>query len=438
MAGPALIELKSVTKNFTLESGREFAALSNINLTLREGEVLALLGPSGSGKSTCLRLMCGLHKASVGEVLARGQNLTDVNHDVAMVFQAFALLPWESVYRNIALALNPMHLSEDEQHERVKQAIDAVGLEGFEEAYPRELSGGMKQRVGLARAMAMQRPILFLDEPFSALDVLTSETLRQEILRIYVGKKTSIRSMLLVTHNIQEAVTMADRILVLGSNPGHIRAEFHNNITYPRDEESAQFKELVAKIHSSITESYMPDVPEEPVIKTTSGTPEKIRPEILPPVPMIEVVGLVELIHSHEDRVDLFSLSEELGYDFGHTLYLVKAAELLDLVDTPKQRVILTPDGIEFATADINLRKRMMHQAFGRLNIVKIATDLLKESGIVRLPVADLTAQIQSQLPTENAEKIVDSLIGWGRFAEYFGYNDDTKTIYLDVGQEVN
>ncbi len=433
--GPALIELKGVTKTFTLESGREFSALSKIDLTLREGEVLALLGPSGSGKSTCLRLMCGLYEATSGDVLARGQKLEAVNRDVAMVFQAFALLPWESVYRNIALALNPLNLNEDDQHERVKRAIDVVGLEGFEEAYPRELSGGMKQRVGLARAMAMQRPILFLDEPFSALDVLTSETLRQEILRIYVSRKTSIRSMLLVTHNIQEAVTMADRILVLGSNPGHIRAEFLNAIPYPRNEEAPNFKELVTRIHSSITESYMPDVPEETVPARPSEA--KLRPEILPNVPMIEVVGLVELIHSHEDRVDLFSLSEELGYDFGHTLYLVKAAELLDLVDTPKQRVILTPDGIEFATADINMRKRMMHQALGRLNIVKIATDLLKESGIVRLPVADLTAQIQALLPTENAEHIVASLIGWGRFAEYFGYNDDTKTIYLDVGQEV-
>ncbi len=437
MPASTLIELKGVTKTFTLESGREFTALSNINLSLREGEVLALLGPSGSGKSTCLRLMCGLHQATTGEVSARGQNLADVNRDVAMVFQAFALLPWESVYHNISLALNPQNLSEEEQYERVKRAIDVVGLEGFEEAYPRELSGGMKQRVGLARAMAMQRPILFLDEPFSALDVLTSETLRQEILRIYVSRKTSIRSMLLVTHNIQEAVTMADRILVLGSNPGHIRAEFQNTIPYPRDERSTAFIDLVTKIHNSITESYMPDVPEEPQQKTPAGV-VKLRPEILPPVPMIEVVGLVELIHSHEDRVDLFSLSEELGYDFGHTLYLVKAAELLDLVDTPKQRVILTPDGIEFATADINSRKRMMHQAFSRLDIVKIASDLLKESGIVRLPVTDLTAQIQAMLPTENAERIVESLIGWGRFAEYFGYNDDTKTIYLDVGQEVN
>jgi NitT/TauT family transport system ATP-binding protein len=430
-----LIELKNVTKTFILESGREFTALKNINLSLREGEVLALLGPSGSGKSTCLRMMCGLYDASTGDVLARGEALTAVNRDVAMVFQAFALLPWESVYRNIALALNPMNLSEDEQHERVKRAIDVVGLEGFEEAYPRELSGGMKQRVGLARAMAMQRPILFLDEPFSALDVLTSDTLRQEILRIYVGRKTSIRSMLLVTHNIQEAVTMADRILVLGSNPGHIRAEFQNNIPYPRDESAPKFVELVSRIHHTITESYMPDVPEE---KARPGVPVKLRPEILPPVPLIEVVGLVELIHSHEDRVDLFSLSEELGYDFGHTLYLVKASELLDFVDTPKQTVVLTPDGMEFATADINSRKRMVHTAFGRLDIVKIVTDLLKESGIVRLPVADLTAHIQSLLPTENADMIVESLIGWGRFAEYLGYNDDTKTVYLDVGQEVN
>lgn len=429
-----LIELKSVSTSFVLESGRDIKVLDQLNLALMEDEVLALLGPSGSGKSTCLRLMCGLLEPGSGEVLVRNQRLSGINHDVSMVFQSFALLPWESVYRNISLALNPQNLDEEERHNRVKKAIDLVGLEGFEEAYPRELSGGMKQRVGLARAMAIERPILFLDEPFSALDVLTSETLRQEILKIYLQRKTSIRSMLIVTHDIQEAVLMADRILVLGTNPGHIRQEFKNPMAHPRNESSVAFKELVSKIHSSITESYMPDIPEEVTSKTRSARP---RPEVLPPATMIDVVGLVELIFSQGGNVDLFALADDLERDFGHTLYLVKAAELLDLVDTPKQRVILTTEGIKFAKSDINARKQMVHTALDGLTIVKVTTDLLKSSGIVRLPVADLTSKIQELLPNENAERIVEVLIGWGRFAEYFGYNDDTKTIYLDVGQEV-
>jgi NitT/TauT family transport system ATP-binding protein len=436
-----MIELNQVSKIFTLESGREFLALGKVSLALREGEVLALLGPSGSGKSTCLRLMCGLHEANSGSVLARGKELNGINHDVAMVFQAFALFPWESVYKNISLALNPLNLSDEEQAERVKRAIDLVGLEGFEEAYPRELSGGMKQRVGLARAMAMQRPILFLDEPFSALDVLTSETLRQEILKIYVSRKTSIRSMLLVTHNIQEAVIMADRILILGSNPGHIRQEFQNFIPYPRDEESVQFKELVSRIHNSITESYMPDLPAEekptaPSLSSSSQRARPLRPEILPPVSILDVIGLVEALYSEGGSADLFDLSEDLSLHLGRILYLVKAAELLNLVDTPKQRVILTHDGHEFATSDINIRKQMLHTAFAKLTIVQITTGLLKASGIVRLPIDSLIRKLQELLPNENPEQLVDVLVAWGRFAEYFGYNDDTKTIYLDVGQE--
>lgn len=424
-----LIEMQHVCKSFHLESGRDLLALEDVSLTLNEGEVLALLGPSGSGKSTCLRLMCGLHEPSKGRVLKRGQPLVGVNSDVAMVFQAFALLPWESVYRNIAIALQPENLSPEEKRERIKKSIDVVGLEGFEEAYPRELSGGMKQRVGLARALAMRRPVLFLDEPFSALDVLTSETLRQEILRIYLGGETAIRSMLLVTHNIQEAVLMADRILVLGSNPGHIRQEFRNDMAYPRDEESAEFKALVDRIHGTITESYMPDVP-------AASAGERPRPEILPPVSIMEVIGLLEVIHDDGGRVDLFALSEELGSDFGHTLYLVKAAELLNLVETPKQTVILTATGTRFVEGDVNTRKTMLHESFGRLALVRLVTEKLRENGLVRLPLAELKTYVQSLLPREDSDKVITALIGWGRFAEYFGYNDDTQTVYLDVGQE--
>ncbi|MGE5085834.1 MAG: nitrate/sulfonate/bicarbonate ABC transporter ATP-binding protein [Bacillota bacterium] len=427
-----LIEMQNVSKSFTLESGREFLAIENISLTLHEGEVLALLGPSGSGKSTCLRLMCGLHTPSTGKVLSRGNELHDVNYDVAMVFQAFALLPWESVYKNIKLALEPLNIPSEEQDQRIKKVIDLVGLEGFEEAYPRELSGGMKQRVGVARALVMERPILFLDEPFSALDVLTSETLRQEIMKIYLSKKTSIQSMLLVTHNIQEAVLMANRILVLGSNPGHIRQEFKNSLPYPRNPESPAFKDLVSRIHASITESYMPDAPEQPLT-----TPGKSRYEILPPVSITEVIGLVELLHSLGGEQDLFELAEQLNTDFGHILFLVKAAELLELVDTPKQNVVLTKTGTHFVEGDINTRKQMMHESLSHLSIAQLTSSLLKENGIVRMPISDLVIQLQSRMHGgANIEKIVETLIGWGRYAEYFGYNDDTKTIYLDVGQE--
>ncbi len=292
----------------------------------------------------------------------------------------------------------------------------------------------MKQRVGLARALAMQRPVLFLDEPFSALDVLTTETLRQEILKIFKSKQTSIESMLLVTHNIQEAVIMADRIMVLGSNPGHIKHEFQNTLSYPRDEDSEAFKALVGRIHQSITESYMPDQNKD-LIEASRKT-NKIQIEILPPVTLIEVTGLIENIYQEGGTVDLFTLSEELGSDFGHTLYLVKAAELLNLVDTPKQQIIMTETARVFANSDINTRKKMLNTALRQLNIVSVVDTLLETSESSRMPIDFLIEKIQNLLPKENAAKIVEVLVGWGRFAEHYGYNDDTKTIYLDLGQD--
>lgn len=435
MAGN-ILEIKDVSKTFVLESGKELIVLDQINIKLKEGEVLALLGPSGSGKSTCLRIMCGLQDATEGQVFAQGHALEGINSDVSMVFQSFALFPWETIKRNIEISLLPLQLEQSVLKARVKNAIDIVGLEGFEEAYPRELSGGMKQRVGVARALAMERPILFLDEPFSALDVLTTDTLRDEIMKIFMSKKTKTRSMVVVTHNIQEAVIMADRILVMSSNPGRIRAEFENRLPYPRLPEATQFIDLVSKIHGLITEAYIPDTHSA----STNLAERRLRQvsvESLPEVHLIDVVGVIEAIAAEGDAVDVFVLSSEIRKDFGHTLYLVKAAELLDLVDTPKQQVVLTKIGQMFAKADVNERKKMLHDNFAQLLIVKKTSELLRESENVRIPISDLTEKVSEWLPNENPDKIVEILISWGRYAEYFGYNDNTKSIYLDVGQEV-
>src|SRR5207249_1284891 len=298
-----LIELRSVSKKFQLESGAELKVLEGVNLALRDGDVVALLGPSGSGKSTCLRIMSGLIEPTSGEVLSRGKPLRGINENVALVFQSFALFPWETVYENIALALKPVELGPSEVKERVKRAIDLVGLEGFEEAYPRELSGGMKQRVGIARALVMERPILLLDEPFSALDVLTADTLRTEIVNIFHAGKTPTRSLLIVTHNIQEAVIMAKRILVMGVNPGHVRDEIVNDLPYPRDEDSAPFARMVSRIHALITETMMPDVPKPEVVVRAPIKESALQ--ILPDVQISEVVGLLESIHNEGGTADI-------------------------------------------------------------------------------------------------------------------------------------
>jgi len=431
----SLIELKSVSKKYELESGAELKVLEGVQLALRDGDFVALLGPSGSGKSTCLRIMAGLIAATSGEALRRGKLLDGVNPDIALVFQSFALFPWETVYDNIALALKPLEMTPGEVKERVRRVIDLVGLEGFEEAYPRELSGGMKQRVGIARALAMERPILLLDEPFSALDVLTADTLRTEIVNIFREGKTATRALLIVTHNIREAVVMARRILVMGVNPGHIRDEILNDLPYPRDEDSPAFARMVSSIHTLITESLMPDIPKA---ESPARAPMKESAlQILPNVGASEVIGLLESIHE-QGSVDIFDLAHAIGKDFGQTLYLVKAAELLDLVDTPKQIVVLTESGKLFVEGDINVRKKMLHDLFSRLRIVQQVSELLKQSETLRLPVEVIEQKVAEWLPNENPKNVVSVFISWGRFSEVFGYNDDAKELYLDVGQETS
>ena len=289
-----LIALKNVSKNFILESGVELKVLDNLNLTVESNQVIALLGPSGCGKSTSLRIMAGLLPATSGEVRSNGQSLVGINHDVAMVFQSFALFPWETVSSNVSLALDSQKMPQSEIRERVKKAIDLVGLEGFEEAYPRELSGGMKQRVGIARALVLERPLLFLDEPFSALDVLTADTLRSEVVNLFIGKKTKTSSIVLVTHNIQETVVMAQSVLVMGTNPGHIRRSVEIDLPYPRDEDSPAFRRIVSEIHTTITEALMPDILPG---GRESMPPIRRRPihvESLPIAHMTEIIGLLE------------------------------------------------------------------------------------------------------------------------------------------------
>jgi len=433
-----VIEMQHVSKNYVLESGTEIRVLKDLNVQLEPGNVVALLGPSGSGKSTCLRIMCGLLEPTTGKVVANGKTLEGVNYDVSLVFQSFALFPWETVHTNIALALKSGDLPPQEVKARVKKAIDLVGLEGFEEAYPRELSGGMKQRVGIARALVMERPIMFLDEPFSALDVLTADTLRSEMVNIWQAKTTAVQTMLIVTHNIQEAVFMARRILVMGINPGHIRTEIINDLPYPRDDQAPAFRRMVSKLHELIAETYMPDTP--PTTSTNSSLLPKITREppieTLPNVQIGAVIGLIESIADQEGSADIFELAQRIGKDFGSTLYLVKAAELLDLVDTPKHRVVLTELGKRFVDGDINSRKRVLHELFGSLKIVQLTSNLLRASDNLRIPIETLTERVGEWLPNENPHQIVESLVSWGRFAEYFGYNDDTKELYLDVGQD--
>lgn len=426
-----IVELRNVSHTFQMGGGQKLRVLQDINLSLYPDEIVALLGPSGSGKSTCLRILAGLLPPTHGRVLVDGKKLVGVNPWVSMVFQSYALFPWLTVFENVEIALESLQLPREEVRSRVKRAIDLVGLEGFEEAYPKELAGGMKQRVGIARALVVERPILCLDEPFSALDVLTAEALRSEVLRLWLTRKTATKTMVLVTHNTSEAALLAKRILVMGASPGHVQVSIKNDLPYPRDERSSGFKSLVMNIHDVITQSIIPDTPEwvPPALAATTI-------ETIPPVPLSEVIGLIEFIAARGGQGDSFAIANELKKDFGNVLFLAKAAELLDFVDTPKNAIVLTDFGRRFIQSDVNVRKRVLHEALKSLKLAQLLEQKLKTAEQFTLPLETVHDYIREWLPNESAETITDTLIQWGRYAELFGYNDDTKQIYLDVGQE--
>lgn len=425
-----LIELKDIFHTYSLDTGRKINVLNNVNLTVNAGDILVLLGPSGSGKSTCLRIIAGLLAPSEGSVLCHGKPLECSNPDVALVFQSFALLPWKNVVDNVALGVKPLHLSREVEKERIKRAIDLVGLEGFEEAYPKELSGGMKQRVGIARALVMERAMLCLDEPFSALDVLTAETLRKEVLNLWLSRKTATKGIILVTHNITEAVSMGSRILVMGT-AGNIGFSIKNELSYPRDEKSSSFKELVENIHDLLTQAIIPDTPDwippalaEPAI------------ESLPSVGITEVVGILEFLYKQAGRADAFALAERLQRESMHVLILAKAAELLDFVDTPKNQIVLTDLGRAFVRADVNGRKRFIHRQLMQLKIAQIFHQRLSLMPDRTMSVDDALTAIHEWLPNEDSHKVLHTLIQWGRYGELFGYNADDKQVYLDIEGE--
>ena len=252
-AGTAIIEARHVGKTYRAERGKELTVLRDISFTLHEGEIVAILGRSGAGKSTFLRILAGLVPASSGTVTYRGTDITGPNPGVGLVFQTFALMPWLTVQANVELGLEARGVPREERRRAALQAIDAIGLDGFENAYPKELSGGMRQRVGIARALVVQPDALFMDEPFSALDVLTAENLRNEVLKMWSGDQRSIKSVLIVTHNIEEAVQMADRVVVLGSHPGHLIADVPVTLPRPRDRHSAQFEAMVDTLYAILT-----------------------------------------------------------------------------------------------------------------------------------------------------------------------------------------
>lgn len=425
-AGAPIIEVDHVSRRFPGADRSTVTVIDDVSLTLSEGEVLAMLGKSGSGKSTLLRLMAGLIAPSEGEVRYRGRQLTGANPGVGMVFQSFALMPWLTVQDNVELGLEARGIRPAERKSLALAAIDLIGLDGFETAYPRELSGGMRQRVGFARALVLQPDALLMDEPFSALDVLTTENLRTELMTLWLRPDFPTKAICLVTHNIEEAVLLADRVIVLSFNPGRIAAEVKVDLPRPRDRESPAFHALVDQLYAALTGRAELAVA-DPITSTTPVTTP------LPQASVGGMAGLVEMIHARAGHTDLADLAQSLSFEVDDLLPLVDSATLLGLIDVTGAKATLSAAGRSWSDADILARKELFGAlASERAPLVRTIVAALRssEDGALRLDFfRDL---LRRGFTTDRIEEQLDIAIDWGRYGELFDYDDDSEELVLE------
>ena len=432
----AIAELRTVSKTFNVGKGRDFKVLDQIDLAVREGEFLALLGQSGSGKSTLLRCLTGLIVPTSGQVFCYDKPLVGVNPHASIVFQTFALYPWLTVEQNVEVGLIAnRHLTRAEKAEAVEKAIDLIGLNNYHSAYPREISGGMRQRVGIARALVSEPKILCLDEAFSALDVLTAEGLREEVVGLWRGPGSTISSIFMVTHNIEEAVEMATRICILFPHPGRLGLILENNLPYPRNSNHPEFQRLMKVIHDTITQQALPDLPPEP--PPAPGKPlsrARARMESIPTVGVNQILGLVSILHDSPDLDNIYDIANEIGKDFGETIAIVKAAEILEFVNTPKDDVQLTDLGKRFFESDRQTRKTIFAEQVQKLRLFHIILAYLEVQEEVSGET--VTHDIAAALPYENAEKVLKTMIAWGRYAGLMDFNANTGMVVIPEDEE--
>lgn len=421
--GKPLCEMRHVSHQFTLPKGNLIRVLEDINLAIHPNEVVALLGPSGCGKSTLMRILAYLIPPYEGEVLYHGEPLHELNPGVAIVFQNFALYPWLDVQENVQSVLKAAGLGDTEVRRRADAAIRTVGLSGFEEAYPRELSGGMKQRVGIARALCVDPEILFMDEPFSQVDALTAESLRSEMIDIWSVKDRNLSSILMVSHDIKEVVYMADRIVVLGSSPGCVRSIIANRLPRPRDYSAADFLRMVDRLHEIITGHEMPDVAEP--------ADEALATEVIPDASTSEIVGLLEYLDARGGRQDVFRVSAETNREFGRVITVAKAAEILDLVDTPGRTLLLTPVGRRLVRAGPDEQKPIWREQLLKLWLFRDVHEVLLRQERHAIGADVIKEIIVFQMPAENYERVFDTFVRWARFGNLFAYNEDTEELSL-------
>ncbi len=423
-----LLELKDITQKYG-RGERRFTAVESVSLTIDEGEFVALLGPSGCGKSTLLRIITGLNRAVSGQVLYRGKQLEGVNPHATIVFQTFALFPWLTVQQNVEVALKARGVSPEKCASRSVELLDMVGLDGFETAFPRELSGGMRQKVGFARAMAVEPELLCLDEAFSALDVLSAESLRGELLELWTSGSIPTKAILMVTHNIEEAVLMADRVVVMDKQPGRVIADQKIALPHPRHRKSPEFLDVLDRVYALLAGQTQPEHIE---LGTAPGESGLTR--ALPDVSVGELAGLLEFLDEMPgDRIDVFRLEQQLNLGATEVLRLTEAAELLGFARIAKGDIFLTPLGETFAEARILARKEIFATRIKRLPMFKWLLAMLDAAEKGRLDKDVIRLALELEFSPEDAAHQVELAIQWGRYAELLAYDDNTEMIFRET-----
>jgi NitT/TauT family transport system ATP-binding protein len=426
-----LLEVSNCRKAFPKPDGGELLVLEGMNLRVEEGEIVGLLGRSGSGKSTLLRLIAGLSRPSDGKVTYLGHPVHGPADGIAMVFQSFALFPWLTVYENVSLGLEALHLPKDEIRRRSLAAIDLIGLDGFESAYPRELSGGMRQRVGFARALVVHPNILLMDEAFSALDVLTAETLRTDFLDLWGEGRMPIKGVILVTHNIEEAVLMCDRILVFGTSPGRILSELRVTLPQPRKRLDPMFRELVERIYVEMTA--------RPISGAADARTERFPGlgigSVMPRVSSNLLSGLMEAVAAtpYNGKADLPQIASDLQMEIDELFPVAETLQMMRFAEVERGDLRLTDAGIAFANAVLDERKKIFARQL--LNYVPLAAHIrrvLDERASHVAPKSRFLDELEDHMSTESGEQTLRAIISWARYAETFAYDDERGVFSLE------
>jgi NitT/TauT family transport system ATP-binding protein len=431
--GEAIIQACAVEKYYPQPDGNRIEVIAPTDLDVCPGKIVGLLGPSGSGKSTLLRMLTGLSKPSSGHVLWHGKQMDGQIPNVAIVFQSFALFPWLTVLENVEAPLVAKGIGAIERHKRALKMIDTVGLDGFETAYPKELSGGMKQRVGFARALVVEPEVLFMDEPFSALDVLTAENLRSELLELWSNKKMPTKSIFIVTHNIEEAVLLADRVIVLGRNPARIRSDFEIDIPQYRDRKSPRFLAYVDYIYKTLTQpEHEQAVPGKAAVAATNGQGrEKNKFQMLPHARPGGIAGFLELLTDRGGRDDLYKLADELSMDVDDLLPIVDAAVMLGFAVLREGDVEITPEGRKFGEADIQLQKQLFREAaLKNIAILRLIENTLHAKRDHAIGEEFFRDILDEHFSSDEVERQFQTALNWGRYAEIFDYDSEKGRLF--------